>query len=52
MPTIYELCPSLMTMTLTEELNAVVRMCIAHVMNGGEYKGLYVTAREYLESLI
>jgi hypothetical protein len=48
---IYELCPSITKMTLTEEYDSLVRMCIAHVLNGGAYNGIFITALSYLESL-
>ncbi len=51
MEKIFTLCPSLAYMEFTERMEAVVRMCIAHVLNGNEYKSLYVTAQEYLENL-
>ena len=51
MKRIYTLCPSLAYMEYNERVEALVRMCIAHVMNGNEYKGLYMTAQEYLETI-
>ena len=52
MDKIYELCPSLKTtFRYTDRIDAIVKMCIAHVLNGGEYVGLYDTAIEYLEGL-
>ena len=43
--------PSLAKMEAHEEENAIVKMCIAHVLNGGEYIGFYDTAIAYMESL-
>ena len=52
MKAIYELCPSLKNLEFEDCHTAIVRMCIAHVMNGGEYNGFYETATAYLKSLI
>ena len=51
MDAIYELCPSLKKMEFSNVHSAIVRMCIAHVINGGAYVGFYETAKNYLESL-
>lgn len=52
METIFLLCPSLKRhVDLIEFENALTRMCIAHVLNGGEFVGLYETAIKYLEDL-
>ena len=51
MQKIFELCPSLKALSLDAQMDAVVRMCIAHVLNGGEYGGLYETATDYLKGI-
>ena len=51
MKRIYELCPSLAYMEFEARQSALIRMCIAHALNGGAFTGLYSTAIEYLESL-
>jgi hypothetical protein len=51
MDKLFELCPSLVNMHSTDRLEALVRMCIAHVLNGHEYVGIYETAEAYLEGL-
>lgn len=48
---IFTLCPSLTLIPFDECHSAITRMCIAHVMNGGDYVGFYETAVNYLESL-
>lgn len=48
MQKIFELCPTLKALSFDAQMDAVVRMCIAHVMNGGEYNTLYETATSYL----
>lgn len=48
---ILDLCPTLKNMTHREQLDAVVRMCVAHVLNGGAYVGVYATAKAYLERM-
>ncbi len=48
MKEIFELLPSLKNMTFDAQMDALCRMCIAHVLNGGEYIGLYETAIVYL----
>ena len=48
---LFELCPTLKRLAFDEQVDALVRMNIAHAMNGGEYVGLYETAIEYLEGL-
>mgnify|MGYP003405464908 FL=1 len=48
---IFMLCPSLALMDFDSAHSALVRMCIAHQLNGGEYHGLYETALDYLKSL-
>lgn len=48
---IVELCPALKRHDFEHQHNAIVKMCIAHVMNGGEYIGFYETAIEYLEKV-
>ena len=51
MEKIYELCPSLKNVfEHTDRIDAIVRMCIAHVLNGNAYTGLYETAIEYLRT--
>jgi hypothetical protein len=51
MNAIFELCPTLKNATFDAQMDAFVRMCIAHVLNDGEYVGLHETAQAYLESL-
>jgi hypothetical protein len=51
MEKIFTLCPSLKRLSFSESHDAITRMAIAHVMNGGEFKGFYETAVEYLESV-
>jgi len=51
MQTIFSLCPTLKELPFDAQHSAIVRMCIAHVMNGGEYVGFYETALEYLKSV-
>ena len=48
---IYQLCPSIQKMGVIEELDTLVKMCIAHVLNGNAYEGLHKTALLYLEEL-
>lgn len=48
---IFTLCPTLKKLSFSDSFDAVVRMNIAHVMNGGEYVGFYETAVEYLKSI-
>jgi len=51
METIFKLCPSLKRLDFEQQHNAIVTMCIAHVLNGGEYIGFYETATAYLVEL-
>jgi len=51
MQKIFELCPSLEAAQYRDQIDAIVRMCIAHVLNGGEYVGIYLTAENYLKEL-
>ena len=51
MKKIFELCPSLAYMEYTARQEAITRMCIAHILNGGEFVGTIETAVQYLESL-
>ncbi len=48
---IYDYFPNLVNMSFADQQEAVVRMCIAHVLNGGSYVSLYETALEYLKGL-
>jgi hypothetical protein len=51
MDKLFELCPTIKNMHSTDRLEALVRMCIAHVLNGHEYVDIYATAEAYLEGL-
>jgi len=51
MDRIFMLCQSMKKMDVLEVEEAVVRMCIAHVLNGHAYIGMVKTAISYLESL-
>ena len=51
MDTIFELCPTLKKMFYLDQIDALVRMCIAHVLNGNEYESIFVTSAKYLEAL-
>jgi hypothetical protein len=51
MKKIFELCPSLAYMEYPARQEAITRMCIAHILNGGEFTTTLETAVEYLESL-
>lgn len=49
-----ELIPHMRTMQSMDDgqrIDAIVKMCIAHVLNGGAYTDPITTAREYLESI-
>lgn len=49
-----DLVPHMWTINfMTDEqiINAIVRMCIAHTLNGGAYTDPITTAREYLQSI-
>jgi hypothetical protein len=47
----YTLCPSLEKLSDNELADAIVRMCIAHVLNGNAYTNVFDTAIAYLQSI-
>lgn len=51
MERIYELCPSIKCLNEDDRVDAIARMCIAHILNGGEFTDVYHTAIAYLESV-
>ena len=51
MEKIFDLCPSLVKVSFEAQMDAIVRMCIAHVLNGHEYTTLFDTATNYLKEL-
>ena len=51
MEKITDIMPLLALLPYKERIDAVVRMCCAHVLNGGEYVGIYETALAYLHSV-
>ena len=51
METILGLMPLLQLRTETDRIEAVVRMCIAHVLNDNEYSGVFETAAAYLRQM-
>lgn len=51
MERIYKLCPSIKLLDEDSQVDAIARMCVAHVLNGGEFTDIYHTAIAYLESV-